>query len=89
MAKFKAGDFITGELEFSEKEWIQDEYGDWVHVLHEWKELRVYLVNRVIIEENPYSGFKRQEFYSLDNGDGWIDSRSLCREIDAKFELCE
>lgn len=82
MAKFKAGDFITGELEFSETVSVQDEYGDWVQELQEWKESRLYLVNRVI--DDPTYG----EMYSLDNGDGWIDSRSRCSSIDEKFELC-
>jgi len=82
MAKFKAGDFITGQLEFSETDWIQDEYGEWEQVLHEWTEVKVYLVNRVIPDT------KYGPMYSLDNGDGFIDSRSRVVDIDAKFELC-
>jgi len=88
MAKFKAGDFIIGELEFSETESIQNEYGEWEQVTREWKECKVYLVNRVFIDEQKYSFTKGQEMYSLDNGNGFIDARSTAKSIDSKFELC-
>lgn len=82
MAKFKAGDFITGQLEFSETVTRTDDYGYEESEVVEWKEWRVYLVNRVILD--PKFG----EMYSLDNGDGFIDARATAKEIDAKFELC-
>lgn len=43
------------------------------------KEWRTYMVNR-IIEDATYG-----PMYSLDNGDGWIDSRGICKDIDAEF----
>lgn len=89
MAKFKAGDFITGEVEYEETQTVTDEYGDDYEELVKWTETKVYLVNRVIVEDRERSFFKGKEFYSLDNGDGFIDARMLCSQIDGDFRLCE
>ncbi len=72
MAKFKAGDMIIGQLTMSDGT----------------QELKVFLVNRVLIEDHKYAFNKGAEVYSLDNGDGWADSRSLAFNIDQTFELC-
>lgn len=72
MAKFKAGDFIIGNLTMSDGT----------------VELRVFMVNRIVPPSGRYS-WETTEFYSLDNGDGFIDARMPVAEIDATFELCD
>lgn len=75
MAKFKAGDMIIGNLTMSDGE----------------VRLKVFMVNRdAFIDPRYASGvlYRDTEWYSLDAGDGFSDSRSPVAQIDADFELC-
>ena len=78
MAKFKAGDMITGQVDVTYDVTERDEYGDEYTEEITAKEWRLYMVNRVIGDN-----------YSLDNGKGFIDGRARISEIDATFELCD
>jgi len=78
MAKFKAGDFITAQVDVTYEVSKVDEYGDFYVEEVTEKEWRVYLVNRIV-----------GDCYSLDNGKGFIDGRQRIAEIDATFEKCD
>lgn len=50
------------------------------------EELKVFLVNCIVPSAERYAW--DTERYSLDDGDGFSDSRMAVAELDATFELC-